>query len=131
MAELSEKARKLFEDPNYLFVATTNKDGSPQVTPVWTDASNGFIRFNTAVGRAKERNLRRDPRVGLSITEQGNPWNKVDIRGRAVEFIEGEEADANIDDLAEKYIGQRPYPWRNPEEKRVIVVIEPERVYEM
>jgi PPOX class probable F420-dependent enzyme len=131
MAELSEKVRKLFEDPNYLFVATVNTDGSPQVTPVWTDVSNGYIRFNTAVGRAKERNLRRDPRVGLSITEQGNPWNKADVRGRAVDFIEGEEADANIDDLSEKYIGQRPYPWRNPEERRVIVVIEPQRVYEM
>ena len=131
MAELSEKVRKLFEDPNYLFVGTVNKDGSPQVTPVWTDVSNGHIRFNTAVGRAKERNLRRDPRVALSITEQGNPWNKADIRGRVVDFIEGEEADANIDDLAEKYINQRPYPWRNPEERRVIVVIEPERVYEM
>jgi PPOX class probable F420-dependent enzyme len=131
MAELSEKARKLFEDPNYLFVGTVNKDGSPQVTPVWTDVHNGHIRFNTAVGRAKERNLRRDPRVGLSITARENPWEKVDIRGRVVDFIEGEEADANIDDLAEKYIGQRPYPWRTPEEKRVIVVIEPERVYEM
>jgi PPOX class probable F420-dependent enzyme len=131
MAKLSDKARKLFEDPNYLFVGTTNPDGSPQVTVVWTDLEDGRIRFNTAIGRVKERNLRRDPRVGLSITEQGNPWNKADIRGRVVDFIEGEEADANIDDLAEKYIGQRPYPWRNPEEKRVIVVIEPDRVYEM
>lgn len=131
MAELSEKVRKLFEDPNYLFVGTVNQDGSPQVTPVWTDVSNGYIRFNTAVGRAKERNLRRDPRVGLSITEGGNPWNKADVRGRVVDFIEGEEADKQIDDLSEKYMGQRPYPWRNPEEQRVIVVIEPERVYEM
>jgi PPOX class probable F420-dependent enzyme len=131
VAELSEKARKLFQDPNYLFVGTVNKDGSPQVTPVWTDVQNGYVRFNTAVGRAKERNLRRDPRVGLSITARENPWDKVDIRGRVVDFIEGEEADQNIDDLAEKYIGQRPYPWHNPEEKRVIVVIEPERVYEM
>lgn len=131
MAELSEKVRKLFEDPNYLFVGTVNQDGSPQVTPVWTDVSNGYIRFNTAVGRAKERNLRRDPRVGLSITEEGNPWNKADVRGRVVDFIEGEEADKQIDDLSEKYTGQRPYPWRNPEEQRVIVVIEPERVYEM
>lgn len=131
MAELSEKVRNLFEDPNYLFVATVNKDGSPQVTPVWTDALNGHIRFNTAVGRAKERNLRRDPRVGLSITARDDPWNKADIRGRVVDFIEGEEADRNIDDLSQKYIGQHPYPWHKPDEKRVIVVIEPERVYTM
>jgi PPOX class probable F420-dependent enzyme len=131
VVELSNKTRALFEEPNYLFVATVNPDGSPQVTPVWTDVQNGHIRFNTAVGRAKERNLRRDPRVGLSITHRDDPWNKVDIRGRAVDFIEGEESDRQIDDLSEKYTGQRPYPWRNPEEQRVIVVIEPERVYEM
>jgi PPOX class probable F420-dependent enzyme len=131
MAELSEKTRKLFEEPNYLFVATVNPDGSPQVTPVWTDVQNGHIRFNTAIGRAKERNLRRDPRVGLSITHRDDPWNKVDIRGRVVDFVEGEESDRQIDDLSEKYTGQRPYPWRTPEERRVIVVIEPERVYEV
>jgi PPOX class probable F420-dependent enzyme len=131
VAKLSDKTRALFEEPNYLFVATVNPDGSPQVTPVWTDVQNGHIRFNTAVGRAKERNLRRDPRVGLSITHRDDPWKKADIRGRVVDFVEGEESDQQIDDLSEKYIGQRPYPWRNPDERRVIVVIEPERVYEM
>jgi PPOX class probable F420-dependent enzyme len=131
MAELSEKARKLFEDPNFLFVATVNADGSPQVTPVWTALDNGRITFNTAVGRVKERNLRRDPRVGLSITAKDDPFKKVDIVGRVVDFIEGDEAYAQIDDLSEKYIGQRPYPWRREDEQRVKVVIEPVRVHEM
>jgi PPOX class probable F420-dependent enzyme len=131
MAELSDKTRQLFEGPNYMFVGTINADGSPQVTPVWTELRNGHISFNTAVGRVKERNLRRDPRVGLSITAIDNPWAKADVRGRVVDFIEGEEAEAQIDDLAEKYIGQRPYPWRQEGERRVIVVIEPERVHEM
>jgi PPOX class probable F420-dependent enzyme len=131
MAALSDKARKLFTDPNYLFIGTINPDGSPQVTPVWTDLQDGRIRFNTAIGRVKERNLRRDPRVGMSITARDNPWDKVDVRGRVVDWIEGEEADKHIDDLSEKYTGQRPYPWRNPEERRVTVVIEPERVHEM
>jgi PPOX class probable F420-dependent enzyme len=130
MAELSEKARKLFEGPNFLFVATVNGDGSPQVTPVWTGLDNGHITFNTAVGRVKERNLRRDPRVGLSITARDDPFNKVDIAGRVVDFIEGDEADAQIDDLSEKYIGQRPYPWRREDQQRVKIVIEPVRVHE-
>lgn len=130
MAELSEKARKLFEDPNLLFVATVNRDGSPQVTPVWTHVENGYITFNTAVGRAKERNMRRDPRIGLSITARDNPMEKVDVIGRVVEMIVGEEADNQIDDLAEKYIGQRPYPWRQGE-TRVKVLIEPVRVHQM
>jgi PPOX class probable F420-dependent enzyme len=131
MAGLSDKARKLFTDPNYLYVGTTNPDGSPQVTVVWTDLQDGRIRFNTAIGRVKERNLRRDPRIGMTITARDNPWDKVDVRGRVVDFVEGEEADRHIDDLSEKYTGQRPYPWRQPEERRVIVVIEPARVYEM
>jgi PPOX class probable F420-dependent enzyme len=131
MAALSDKARKLFTDPNYLYVGTTNPDGSPQVTVVWTDLQDSSIRFNTAIGRVKERNLRRDPRIGMTITARDNPWDKVDVRGRVVDFVEGEEADQHIDDLSEKYTGQRPYPWRQPDERRVIVVIEPARVYEM
>jgi PPOX class probable F420-dependent enzyme len=130
MAELSDKARKLFEDPNILFVGTINADGSPQVTPVWTGLENGYITFNTAVGRAKERNLRRDPRIGLSITARDNPMEKVDVIGRVVDMIVGEDADNQIDDFAEKYIGQRPYPWRRGE-TRVKVLIEPVRVHEM
>lgn len=130
MAELSDKARKLFEDPNILFVGTVNTDGSPQVTPVWTGLENGYITFNTAIGRAKERNMRRDPRVGLSITARDNPMEKVDVIGRVVDMIVGEDADNQIDDFAEKYIGQRPYPWRRGE-TRVKVLIEPVRVHEM
>jgi PPOX class probable F420-dependent enzyme len=130
MAELSAKARKLFEDPNILFVGTINADGAPQVTPVWTGLEGGHITFNTAVGRAKERNLRRDPRIGLSITARDNPMEKVDIIGRVVDMIVGQEADNQIDDFAEKYIGQRPYPWRRGE-TRVKVLIEPVRVHEM
>jgi PPOX class probable F420-dependent enzyme len=131
MAELSDKARALFEGPNLLFVGTINPDGSPQVTPVWTHLENGNITFNTAKGRVKERNLRRDPRVALSITARDDPMDKVDVIGRVVDIIEGEEAFAQIDDFAEKYIGQRPYPWLQEGEQRVKMVIEPVRVYQM
>ena len=130
MAELSDKARKLFEAPNLLFVATVNQDGSPQVTPVWTHTQDGYLTFNTAKGRAKERNMRREPRIGLSIASRDDPMEKVDLAGRVVEMIEGEEAEAQIDDLSEKYIGERPYPWRRGEE-RIKVLIEPVRVHEM
>src|SRR6188508_2701767 len=126
MAELSDKARKLFEAPNLLFVATVNQDGSPQVTPVWTHTQDGYLTFNTAKGRAKERNMRREPRIGLSIASRDDPMEKVDLAGRVVEMIEGEEAEAQIDDLSEKYIGERPYPWRRGEE-RIKVLIEPVR----
>jgi PPOX class probable F420-dependent enzyme len=130
MAELSERARKLFEDPNLLFVGTVNSDGSPQVTPVWTHLENGYITFNTARGRAKERNMRHDPRVGLSVAASDDPMNKVDVIGRVVDMIEGDEAESQIDDLSEKYIGQRPYPWRRGE-TRIKVLVEPVRIYSM
>lgn len=130
MAELSDKARTLFEAPNLLFVATVNQDGSPQVTPVWTHTQDGYLTFNTAKGRAKERNMRREPRIGLSIASRDDPMEKVDLAGRVVEMIEGEEAEAQIDDLSEKYIGERPYPWRRGEE-RIKVLIEPVRIHEM
>jgi PPOX class probable F420-dependent enzyme len=128
MAELSDKARALFEGPNLLFVGTINPDGSPQVTPVWTHLENGHITFNTAKGRVKERNLRRDPRVALSITARDDPMDKVDVIGRVVDIIEGDEAFAQIDDFAEKYIGRRPYPWLQEGEQRVKMVIEPVRL---
>ena len=129
MAQLSEEAGKLFDDPNLLFVATINPDGSPQLTCAWTDRQDGYIRFNTAIGRAKERNLRRDPRVALSVVSRDDVYDKVDVRGRVVEFIEGDAADAHIDDLSEKYTGRRPYASRREGERRVTVVVEPERVY--
>jgi PPOX class probable F420-dependent enzyme len=113
-----------------LFVGTINSDGSPQVTPVWTHVENGYITFNTVKGRAKERNMRRDPRVGLSIASSDDPMDKADVIGRVVDMIEGDEAEGQIDDLSEKYIGQRPYPWRRGE-TRIKVLVEPVRVYSM
>ena len=130
MAELTEKARRLMTDPNYLYFATLNGDGSPQVTPVWVDVEDNRVRVNTAIGRIKERNTRRDPRVAASIANRDDPWDKVDIRGRVVEFVEGDEAERHIDSLSKKYIGQDPYPFRSPGERRIMLVIELDRVHE-
>jgi PPOX class probable F420-dependent enzyme len=131
VAELSEKARQLIREPNFGFVATIMEDGSPQVSPVWVDLDDGHVVFNTALRRVKEQNMRRDPRVAISIANRENQYEKVDIRGRVVDFVEGEEADRHIDKMAQKYIGEEKYPWKAPGEERVIVKIEPERVSEM
>jgi PPOX class probable F420-dependent enzyme len=101
------------------------EDGSPHVSPVWIALENGYITFNTAVGRLKDRNMRRDPRVAISIAERDDPYDKVDIRGQVVRIVEGEEAERQIDELAQKYIGKETYPWRRPGEVRVKVVVEP------
>jgi PPOX class probable F420-dependent enzyme len=125
MAELDDNARSKIEGPNLAFLADVMEDGSPHVSPVWIAFENGYLTFNTAVGRVKEKNMRRDPRVAISVADKDNFFDKVDIRGRVVEMIEGEEADRQIDQLAKKYLGEDEYPWRNPAETRVKVLVQP------
>ena len=126
-ATLSENVKKLFLEPNFAHLATIMPDGSPQVTPVWVEMEGDRIVVNTAEGRIKPRNVRRDPRVALSIVRQENPYQAAYIRGRVVE-LRREGSDESIDRLAKKYIGQARYPWRAPGEQRLMLVIEPERV---
>jgi PPOX class probable F420-dependent enzyme len=130
MAELSDRVRSMIERPNLAFLAEVMEDGSPHVSPVWVALEDGHITFNTAVGRLKEENLRRDPRLALSIAERDDFYDKVDIRGRVVAIVEGDEAERQIDELAKKYIGQDTYPWRRPGEVRVKFVVEPLTVAE-
>jgi len=126
-ATLSENVKKLFLEPNFAHLATIMPDGSPQVTPVWVEMEGDRIAVNTAEGRIKPRNVRRDPRVAISIVRQENPYQAAYIRGRVVE-LRHEGADESIDRLAKKYIGEDRYPWRAPGEQRLILIIEPERV---
>jgi PPOX class probable F420-dependent enzyme len=108
----------------FAHLATQMKDGSPQVTPVWMDFTDGMIRVNTARGRVKDRNLKVGSRVALSISDPDNPYRYVQIRGKVVKETE-QGADAHIDSLAKKYMGVDSYPYRNAAEKRVIYSIEP------
>ncbi len=126
--KLPEQAQKLLEGKNFAFLATVNPDGSPQVTPTWVETDGMYILINTAIGRVKQRNTNRDPRVAVAIADQNNPYNMVTIRGRVVEQIPGPIADDHIDKLAKKYMGVDKYPRRLPTQKRVILKIEPERV---
>lgn len=126
MAAIPEKYLDLLA-PNkksFAHLATLMKDGSPQVTPVWFDLTDGRIRVNTARGRVKDRNLKVGSRVALSISDPDNPYRYVQVRGKIVNETE-QGADAHIDSLAKKYMGVDSYPFRTPAEKRVIYVIEP------
>jgi PPOX class probable F420-dependent enzyme len=122
---IPEAVQAKLKATNFWHFVTLNPDGSPQTTPVWADTDGAHVIVNTAKGRRKERNVRRDPHVALSAIDLQNPYEWVEIRGRVVEFVDGKPADDSIDDLAEKYIGQRPYPYRQPGEERVILKIEP------
>ncbi len=125
------RIRKLFEDKNFVFLSSLMKDGSPQVTPTWTDIENGYILINTAIGRIKQQNISRDPRVALAIADQNNPYDMVTIRGKVIEQISGDVAEEHIDKLAKKYIGKDKYPGRSPGEKRVLLKIKPEKIFHM
>ncbi len=126
-ATLSPGVRKLFTEPNFGQLATLMPDGAPQVTTVWVDLDGDRILVNTAEGRVKPRNVRRDPRVAIAIANKENPYSNASIRGRVVE-VTNEGAEEHIDKLAKKYLGQDRYPFRQPGERRVIFVIEPQRV---
>lgn len=126
-AQLSDKAKQLLTEPNFGSVATLMPDGTPQVTPVWVETDGTHVIFNTAEGRQKARNLRRNPNVAVSVFNRNNPYDWVEIRGRVVEMT-GNGADEDIDRLAKKYLGQDTYPFRQPGEQRVIVKILPEHV---
>jgi len=118
MVSLPESHRDLLTGPNFAHLTTLMADGSPQVTPVWIDAEGDVVLFNTAEGRVKTRNLDRDGRVALSIQDVQNPYRYLQIRGRVIEKTHA-GADAHIDRLAQKYLGQATYPWRSPSEQRV------------
>jgi PPOX class probable F420-dependent enzyme len=123
--------RKLFEGKNLAFVSTLMKDGHPHITPTWIDIQDGHIFVNTAIGRIKQRNVSRDPRISISIVDQNNPYDMVTVRGRVIGQVTGDAADEHIDKLAKKYLGKDKYPNRGPGEKRVILKIKPERVFHM
>ena len=126
MAAIPEKYSDLLAPDKKAFahLATLMKDGSPQVTPVWLDYTDGMIRVNTARGRVKDRNLTVGSRVALSIQDPENPYRYVQIRGKVAKETE-QGADVHIDSLAKKYMGVDSYPFRNAAEKRVIYYIEP------
>jgi PPOX class probable F420-dependent enzyme len=121
---------KLLREPVYCQVATLMPDDSPQITQVWVDTDGEHILVNTAEGRQKTRNVRREPRVALNVVDPGNAWRLASIRGRVVD-ITTEGADDLIDQLAQKYLGVESYPFRNPEETRVTLKIAPERINEI
>jgi PPOX class probable F420-dependent enzyme len=118
----------LFQKQAFASLATLNADGSPQVTPVWVDYDGTNVLVNTARGRVKDRNLRRDGRVAISVTDPANPYRYLGIQGRVVDMTE-QGADAHIDKMAKKYLNQDRYPGRAPNEVRVLVTIEPTKVH--
>jgi PPOX class probable F420-dependent enzyme len=121
---LTDEQAQLLVEPNFATVGTLNADGSPQLSIVWIDWDGQDVLFNTAAGRAKPRNLARDPRVSVLVADRADGYRWVAVRGSARMTSDG--ADDHIDRLARKYTGNG---WQSkPGEQRLLVRVRPERV---
>ena len=125
---MDAKVIKLFEGKNLVFFATTMKDGSPQVSPVWADYEDGHVLVNTAEGRIKHKNVLRDPRVAVSVVDKNNPLDMTSIKGKVVEIIPDYDYQ-HANRLTKKYMGKDKYPFRRDGEKRIVFKIKPEKVF--
>lgn len=118
----------MFERKSFASFTTLMPDGTPQVTPVWIDYDGEHFIVNTAEGRQKERNVRREPKVGFAVMDPDNPYRYVSVRGE-VEELRKEGAVDHIDELAQRYMGVDEYPYKDQDEgDRVKLMIRPDRV---
>ena len=123
---LSDGAKRIIDKLNFAHIATLMPDGSPQVSPVWVYRHGDDVMISTGVDRQKTRNIKRDPRVALSIADLDQAFPPVQIRGRVVEIITGEPAVDGFVEVSKKY--GNPNPQRPPAAERVVYRIEPEHV---
>lgn len=126
---LNPEQEALLKEKVFVHLATTNKDGSPQVSPLWVDYRDGEIIVNSEEHRLKVKNMKRDPRVSLSVQDPSKPYKYVQIKGRVTEITRTGGAEG-IDALAKKYLNEEKYPWNEPADVRVAIRIKPEKVYQ-
>jgi PPOX class probable F420-dependent enzyme len=117
----------LFKKKAFANLVTLMPGGQPQVTPVWVDYDGHYVVINTAEGRQKDKNLQRDRRVALSILDPDNPYKYLEVRGHVAERTRN-GADQHIDAMAKKYLEKDKYPFRQPNEVRVLYRIEPDHI---
>lgn len=122
--KLNERARAILHSKTFAHVAAVDPARLPRVTPVWVEVEKDTVWFNTIRGRVKERLLPLHAPVALSAVDPENPYQYVQVRGRVAE----RRTVADIDDLAQKYLGKEKYPFRQPGEERITIVIAPEQV---
>ena len=127
MASIEGRVKELLEAPTFSHLATIREDGTVHGVVVWHHLEDGKIALNSSEGRAWPANVRRDPRVTITIHDEQNPYEYVEIRGRVVEDT-NDGAKEHIDALAKKYLDKDEYPYLQPGEQRIKFLVEPERV---
>jgi hypothetical protein len=126
MADIPTEFKDLLDKKGFGHVATVGPDGEPHSSPVWYDFDGQRILFSQTKGRQKYKNLKRDPRVSISIHDPDDPYRYLEVRGLA-EIVDDPEFEF-IDSMAKKYLGKDEYPWRQPNERRVVVKVTPEHI---
>lgn len=125
--ELSQDLLELLNRPSTCYIATTMPDGSPQLTQTWVDTDGERILINSVRGFLKVRNVERDPRVAVAVSDSDNPRRYFQVRGRVVD-VTTEGGAEHIEMLSQKYLGT-PYPWYGGRDQvRVIITIEAEKI---
>ena len=127
MTKLNEAQVALLKAKNFAFVGTLMPDGSLQVSPMWVEYDGEHVILNSEVKRTKVKNMQRDPRVTVCVSNAENPYEYLEIRGRVVAMTT-DGAFEGIDMLAKKYLGQDKYPMNQPGDQRIIIKVEPTRV---
>ncbi len=130
MAAIPENYGDLLKTTALAHVATIGPKGEPQSNPVWFDWDGEHLLFSQTKNRQKYHNVQREPRVAISIVDPENPYRYLEIRGKVVS-IDEDQNNKFINSMAKKYINQDVYPWHQPGDERVVVVVEPERVTKM
>jgi PPOX class probable F420-dependent enzyme len=121
---IPEQYQDLLTKQSFAHVATIGPDGAPQCNPVWIDWDGEHILFSQTTVRQKLRNLQRNPRIALSLTDPSNPYRYLEVRG-VVESVEDDPDRAFINKMAKKYMGQDVYPYHRPGDERVVVKVRP------
>ena len=119
---LDIKTIKMAQGPNYAALTTLFEDGSPQTHTMWVDTDGEHLLINTEIHRVKYKNIKKDPRVSVMIWKHDDAFKLVEVRGKVVDEITGDEAVANIQDLSEKYFG-KPYPFSIQTERIVLKIL--------
>ncbi len=127
--EVPEVVKDLLERPIVCTFVTVMPDGQPQATPVWFDYDGHYFRTNTAEGRQKARNIARDSKVTILVIDPQNQYHWMEMRGHVAEIKDEENGGGeHINDLSLKYRGDRNYQRRDPNERRLMFLIEPDKI---
>jgi PPOX class probable F420-dependent enzyme len=127
-ASIPQNYMDLFNKRAFGVLTTLMPDGTPQTQPVWVDFENGKVVVNSALGRQKDKNMRRDPRVAVMLMDPDNPYRYLEVRGTVAEITQ-QGAEQHIDKMAKKYLDKDKYPFAQPGEQRVLYKIEPQKIH--